>query len=48
MFCNPAACRTFEIDPPGCQGQPLDAVIHHQEVLELFPKTGARRAQPQQ
>jgi two-component system NtrC family sensor kinase len=38
MFCNPAACRTFEIPPPGCQGKPLDAVIHHQEVLELFQK----------
>ncbi len=38
LFCNPAACRTFDIEPLGCQGARLEHVIDHPEVVELFRK----------
>ncbi len=38
LFCNPAACRAFEVNYPQSRGRPLAKVINHQEVTELFSK----------
>ncbi|MBN1681799.1 MAG: response regulator [Anaerolineae bacterium] len=36
LFCNPAACRIFDIPIDNYQGIPLADVVHHQDVLDLF------------
>ena len=36
LFCNAAACRTFDLDAARCYGQPLAEVLDHREVVELF------------
>ncbi|HVO70635.1 MAG TPA: ATP-binding protein [Aggregatilineaceae bacterium] len=38
LFCNPAACRTFNVDGDTCRGHPVASVIAHREVVELFEK----------
>jgi two-component system NtrC family sensor kinase len=38
LFCNPAACRIFDVDYETCRGRPLTEAIQHQEVVELFEK----------
>ncbi len=38
LFCNPAACRAFDVNYPQSRGRPLAKVINHQEVTELFSK----------
>jgi PAS domain S-box-containing protein len=38
LFCNPAACRTFNVDGDTCRGRPVASVIAHREVVELFEK----------
>lgn len=38
LFCNPAACRAFDLDAEACLGNPLADVIDHEEVIELFDK----------
>ena len=38
LFCNAAACRTFDLDAARCHGQPLAEVLNHREVVELFSK----------
>ena len=36
LFCNPAACRAFDVQYPQSRGHTLAKVIAHQEVVELF------------
>jgi two-component system phosphate regulon sensor histidine kinase PhoR len=36
LFCNPAACRAFDVQYPQSRGHALTRVIDHQEVIELF------------
>jgi two-component system NtrC family sensor kinase len=38
LFCNAAACGTFDLDAARCYGQPLAEVLDHREVVELFSK----------
>ncbi|MBN2304799.1 MAG: response regulator [Anaerolineae bacterium] len=38
LFCNPAARKTFDVNILDYRGKPLDEVINHQEVIELFAK----------
>lgn len=38
MFCNPAACRVFDVSYSTSRGQPLAAAIRNQEVIDLFSK----------
>lgn len=38
LFCNPAACRIFNIDPAASHKRLLSEVITHHEVIELFGK----------
>jgi two-component system phosphate regulon sensor histidine kinase PhoR len=45
LFCNPAACRAFDVQFPQSRGHALARVIDHQEVTELFsqePGSGGR------
>lgn len=38
LFCNPAACRAFDVDCELFQHRPLAEVIRHEDVLDLFGK----------
>jgi two-component system phosphate regulon sensor histidine kinase PhoR len=38
LFCNPAACRAFDVNYPNSRGRLLAEVISHQEVVDLFNK----------
>lgn len=38
LFCNPAACRAFEVNYDASHGHLLYEVIDHPEVVELFEK----------
>ena len=38
LFCNPAACRIFDIPPVTCLGKRFDEVLDHPDVVDLFKK----------